>query len=346
MTVRTFTRRSRPRRARRGGEGLLRGARQRPGGLRQRRPVDGADRLDLARRRGQEGLLRAEELVERDGSLAARDELEDAAAGDRVQDVVVERRGDERRVVQGAEQGARRRLEHAAVRRDEQRLLAPALLGQARGEHVRRVRERLDAVEDPRRRVGHAGQRHGLGVARSGSTKPRRRPPRVTTRRSCARPGRRRRRAARASARTASTSSGEPQVARRALHPREVVVEGVGPAAVERARPRRRRRRAAVPRRSRGRSPPPPARGRRRRSRARRDSTRGGGRPGALPHLQVGLGAVGHVGDDLVAGELAEVLDVVGEEPVVGDAVGVDVVDAGAGALLVMTVPPSKVRNG
>ena len=96
-----------------------------------------------------------------------------APAGDRVQDVVVERRRDERRRVQRAEEGARRRLEHAAVRRDEQRLVAAALLGQARGQHVRGVGERLDAVEDPRRRVGHARQRHGLGVGRSAARRSR-----------------------------------------------------------------------------------------------------------------------------------------------------------------------------
>src|SRR5580765_4153344 len=32
-------------------------------------------------------------------------------------------------------------------------------------------------------------------------------------------------------------------------------------------------------------------------------------RVGPLPHLEVGLGAVGHVGDDLRAGDLAQVLD-------------------------------------
>ena len=59
---------------------------------------------------------------------------------------------------------------------------------------------------------------------------------------------------------------------------------------------------------------------------------------GALPHLQVGLGAAGHVVDDRVAvlaGDLAQVLDPVGVEAVLRDAVDVDVVDPLAGVLLV-----------
>ena len=187
------------------------------------------------------------------------------------------------------------------------------------------------AVEDPRRRVGHAGQRHRLGVRGQRLDEP-----------------------------EAATAAGDDEAQLRAgrdlgrLEQRERV--GADRVDVERqaevarpsapsarggrrrrrasrrrgARPRRRRRRAAGPRRSRGRSPPPPARGRRRRWRARRDSTRGGGRPGALPHLEVGLGAVGHVVDDLLAGDLAQVLDPVGVQAVVVDAVGVDVVRARA----------------
>ena len=45
-----------------------------------------------------------------------------------------------------------RALEQPAVRRGQQRLVEAALGGQARREHVRPVGQRLDAVEDPRRR--------------------------------------------------------------------------------------------------------------------------------------------------------------------------------------------------
>ncbi len=45
------------------------------------------------------------------------------------------------------EERRRRALEHAAVGRDEQRLVEPALLGEPRREHVPRVRQRLEAVE-------------------------------------------------------------------------------------------------------------------------------------------------------------------------------------------------------
>src|SRR5690606_19074506 len=54
----------------------------------------------------------------------------------------------------------------------------------------------------------------------------------------------------------------------------------------------------------------------------------------ALPHLQVRLRAALHVAHDPRPGELAQVLDPVRVEPVVGHAVDVDVVHALAGALL------------
>ena len=66
-----------------------------------------------------------------------------------------------------------------------------------------------------------------------------------------------------------------------------------------------------------------------------RAAARPGHALGALPHLQVRLGAVRHVVDDLVAAELAQPLDPVGEEAVVGDAVLVDVERALAALLLV-----------
>ena len=66
---------------------------------------------------------------------------------------------------------------------------------------------------------------------------------------------------------------------------------------------------------------------------------------GALPHLQVGLRAAPEVVDDLLAGDQPQVLDPVGVQAVVGDAVDVDVVDALAAALAVDEIP-SKERNG
>src|SRR3954454_2133564 len=77
---------------------------------------------------------------------------------------------------------------------------------------------------------------------------------------------------------------------------------------------------------------PEPARGEpraRRLARLHRHAVR------SLPHLEAGLGAAAHVVDDLVAGDLAQVLDPVGIQPVVRDAVLVDVEDALAAALAV-----------
>ena len=83
------------------------------------------------------------------------------------------------------EDRARRRLEHAAVRRDQQRLVEAALARDPRGEHVGRVGQRLDAVEHARRRVGDRPQpRPGRARSGSGSVSSSRRPPRVSTIRS------------------------------------------------------------------------------------------------------------------------------------------------------------------
>ena len=51
------------------------------------------------------------------------------------------------------EHGAGRRLEHAALRVDQQRLVGAPLTGKACGEHVGGVRQRLHPVEYERRRV-------------------------------------------------------------------------------------------------------------------------------------------------------------------------------------------------
>ena len=58
------------------------------------------------------------------------------------------------------------------------------------------------------------------------------------------------------------------------------------------------------------------------------DRLRARGRLRAHPHLQVGLGAVGQVVDDLATADESQVLDPVGVEPVVVHPVGVDVVHA------------------
>ena len=66
---------------------------------------------------------------------------------------------------------------------------------------------------------------------------------------------------------------------------------------------------------------------------------------GPLPHLQVGLGAAGEVVDDLVAGELAQVLEPVGVQAVVGDAVVLMSVALPARCLSIVCLP-SKDLNG
>ncbi len=84
-----------------------------------------------------------------------------APARDRVEHVVAERRRHEPLPVERADERLPRPLEHPSVRRDEQRLVRALLLRQARHEHVRGVRERLDRVEDPRRRIADGLQRDG-----------------------------------------------------------------------------------------------------------------------------------------------------------------------------------------
>ena len=116
---------------------LVRVARQRAADG-HRAAVDRVDRQHLANRRGEERLLDAGELVDRDRPLGDVAHLSSAPARDRVEDVVVERRRHERAAVERAEERGGRRLEDAAVRRDEQRLVGALGLGEARREHVRR----------------------------------------------------------------------------------------------------------------------------------------------------------------------------------------------------------------
>ena len=114
------------------------------------RPSIARDRLQLARRGGEERLVGRQQLVERAGALLDVGELQHERAGDRGEDVVLQRRRAD----------ARRRRPRRSTRsgasstrpcgRDEQRLVGALLLRDARGEHVGGVGERLDAVEQAR----------------------------------------------------------------------------------------------------------------------------------------------------------------------------------------------------
>jgi hypothetical protein len=122
---------------------------------------DRVHRLHLARRRGQERLADVAQVVERGDPLAHVGDREQRTARDRVQDAVLQRRRVQR-AVEDVEEGGRRALEDAPVRRHEQRLVGALFLGDPRRQHVRRVGERLDAVEHARRRV--RDRRQGDGV--------------------------------------------------------------------------------------------------------------------------------------------------------------------------------------
>ena len=110
--------------------------------------VDRAHRLHLAHGRGQERLVRAQQLLERARLAPARPARRSRRA--RVIDARMcsSSGGVSSLAALDPEDRARRRLEHAPVRRDQQRLVEAALAREPRGEHVRRVRQRLDAVED------------------------------------------------------------------------------------------------------------------------------------------------------------------------------------------------------
>ena len=98
-----------------------------------------------------------------------------------------------------------------------------------------RVAERLDAVEDPRRRVGDRGEAQRL-ARRSGtaSTSPIRRPPRVTRKRSAPVTGPASASSASMSACTAPRSISSRRFCGRVGHPAQVVVQRERPALVDR----------------------------------------------------------------------------------------------------------------
>jgi hypothetical protein len=111
------------------------------------------DRLDLADRRGQKGLAPGEQVVQRAGPLLHVEQPRQPVAGDRREDVLVQRRRAEGAVAGNPEERRGGRLEHAPVRRHEQRLVEAALAREPAAEHVGAVGERLDPVQHARGRV-------------------------------------------------------------------------------------------------------------------------------------------------------------------------------------------------
>ena len=105
------------------------------------------------------------EVVARRDPFARVGDREQCSASDRVEDAVAQRRCVQR-AVEDVEERGRRAFEHASVGADEQRLVGTLLAGQARGEHVPAVGERLDAVEHACRRVGDRLQRDRLREGR------------------------------------------------------------------------------------------------------------------------------------------------------------------------------------
>ena len=154
-----------------------------PGRVRQRDLVDRGDRHHLAHREAMNASSAA-----RTSSSVHGASVTSSSSSSRAR--VIESRipsasgGVCRRPPCDPEERPRRALEHAAVRRHEQRLVGALLLRQAAGEHVRRVGERLEPVEHARRHVGDGRHARASRAARgSGSAIAMRRPPRVTTRR-------------------------------------------------------------------------------------------------------------------------------------------------------------------
>ena len=129
--------------------------------------IDRGHRLDLARRRGQEHLVGRRQrppacrlapsapVTSITSARVIEARMCSSSGGVRISSVL------------DPEDRAGRRLEHAAVGRDQQRLVEAVLAGQPAGQHVGRVGERLDAVEDARRRVGDRRQPDPLGAARA-----------------------------------------------------------------------------------------------------------------------------------------------------------------------------------
>src|SRR6184192_4140527 len=86
--------------------------------------IDLLNRLDLARRRGEESLFGGEELIERAATLLRTVHLDHERARDRREDVFGQRRCEKRSFLD-PEDRARRRFQDVAVRSYEERLVEP-----------------------------------------------------------------------------------------------------------------------------------------------------------------------------------------------------------------------------
>jgi hypothetical protein len=128
--------------------------------------------MDLAQRRGHERLAHAAPGRRGRDLLGHLDDAEQMAARDRVEDVLGERRRDERLAVQRADEGGRRALEHAPVRGHEQRVVGALLLAEAAREHVGAVGQRLDLVEHARGAYSIVASASVSGSGLSSSTTP------------------------------------------------------------------------------------------------------------------------------------------------------------------------------
>ena len=89
-----------------------------PGRLGKLDAVDRGHRLDLARRRGEEGLGRGAQVGDRPGALLDVEGLDQTVAGDRFEDAVVERRRPQGALRRDPEDRRGRRLEDGAVGQD------------------------------------------------------------------------------------------------------------------------------------------------------------------------------------------------------------------------------------
>ncbi len=107
-------------------------------------------------------------MLTRAGALLDRQPPEQHTPRDRIEDLVGQRRGAEHAVGVDVEERCRLQLEDVTLRGDKQRLVEAALNGQAPGQHVAGIGERLGAAEHPPRRVDHEGETQQLGRLRHG----------------------------------------------------------------------------------------------------------------------------------------------------------------------------------
>ena len=146
--------------------------------------------------------------------------------------MIVQRRR-QQLAVSHPEEGRGRALEHHLLRRHQQRLVIAALAREPAGEHVGGVGQRLDAVEHERRHVGDPPQGDAVRQLRQ----------RLDHRQAPAAAGDQHAQQAIVGARLGQQRvrvglhrvalQGQPQVRRRALHARHVLVQGKGPPAIQ-----------------------------------------------------------------------------------------------------------------